>query len=432
MKNIYSQYVLLLALLTPFIAALDNPHFYRSTNFLSAFHEPRLTKNWLNSIDISLFGGSSSTSRVNRNKKCDTENCSKTCLLNICGFHNMHQLGAGVPNKDHNDPIDALLISLGMIPARGNFGKLKFSGKFSFFEGSFTISQNFVRGFFTQIHLPIRQLKIDDICFTDQSPTDNLFPNKKTPEWQAFLNSFDAVLSKYCLNLCPENKTKIGDTSFYLGWTHTYLDTEVIDFLDVTLKLGVLVPTGDKKDLGHPFDLPNGYNGHVGVPFSFATAIGLYEWLNIGAQFNVMPFVHKTKTLRMKTDSCQNGFIRLACGQATISPGPLWGVTGYLKADHFAHGFSFLVGYSFNNKRSDDVCPCNLDIFTPSIAQSACEFQGWKMHTLHLLAEYEFTLEQYDSTARIGAFYNLNVGGERIFKTHTYGGLFGIDMGWEF
>jgi len=426
----HSPCITLIALLNIVsLRAVDNAHFYTAPLFLQSYDEPRLAEPWLTTFEAYIAAGGTNESR----RKCPDDS-----LLNLCGFHNMHVLGSGVPNKDHTNELDALLLMLEMLPGRDDFGMLKFKGDFNMVEGSFWFTQNFACGFFGQINVPFRHLEIECIksgsklIYTDESPTDAGFPNAQTIEWQAFLNSFEAILERY--NLCVDNvhRTDIGDISFLLGWTINYEQTKVLDYIDATVRAGVLAPTGHRTDQDRPFDLATGHDGHVGIPLSVDVATGAYEWLTMGAHFDALIFLNDTRDIRLKTDKDQNGFIKLAKGRTKIDRGTLFSFVTYLKADHALRGFSAWVGYTYNHKQADTLTPCDSCLFPPDVANSDCLRQGWKMHTLHFMAEYDFSKKNMCIGPRVAVFYNWQVGGKHVFQTSNGGGMIGIDIGWQF
>ncbi len=429
----FKKKLLIFTLLPLSLYAYDNAHFYRATNL---FHEPRFERKLLTTFDVSVGYGSTSKAR-NKNGKT-------VPLLNIYGNHNMNELGIGVPNKNLSNVEDVILKQLALTPSRNSpsndvcsacptcneFATYSIYGDFHITEALFSYIQNAAKGFFVQVYLPVRQLKIDDICFKDCSPTDEICPNINTPIWQAFKCKFDDILCKYDLSKEAFKKTGIGDLSLLLGWTYNYQDTEVLDFVDVTFRFGLLAPTGAKKDEDKIFSLPLGYNGHVGIPLSGDFSVGLYEWLTIWAHIDAIFFADVTRNIRMKTGLYQSGLIKLAKGKAKIDRGSLWNAGIFIKADHIYRGLSFLFGYIFSKQNSIDISPCD-DCFSSAIANSDEMLKGWKMHTLNFLAEYDFTKEDSTVGTRIGLFYNLEIGGKRLFKTNMVGGNFGIDITWN-
>lgn len=416
----------------------DKVHFYSTR---SLWPEPRFEKEYLLSFDTTFFAGSTCESRPwSGNTVCQRYNdqtckdCDKCCvpLLDVYGKHNMHLLGENVPQKDLDLFPDTTLTLLSLIPAREDFGKLSFSGNFRTTQFDMTLTQNFKRGFFATIHLPIRSLEISCIKYKDLSPSGPQIPNKDHEVWKSFLTQFETIMEASRLDLDTFRSTGVGDLSMMIGYAKNYEDTEIFDFVDTTIKAGLLFPSGENKDPDKVFGLPMGYDGHVGVPIAFDISFGLYEWLTLGGHFDILFLLNRNKTLRLKTASQQSGFIKLARGEMVVRPG-LVGNTGiYVKADHFAGAFSLWVGYSFAFKSDDKLEPCNTSKFDAFIAGSDEMFRQWKMHTIHFQADYDFTREEKKFGARVGLFYNLDIGGRRTFKTNTVGLTVGFDVTMEY
>lgn len=426
MKSRFKQ---ALAVLSLFViqssSAIDNPHFYRALNF---FAEPRFERNGLTTFDATFGAGHTHTGF---NCKSD-----KVSVLDNWGTHDMRLLGVGVPCKDPNNPLDLILIELSKQNENCGFAHLGICSEFKMLEGNFFFDQNFGCGIFFEAHIPVRRFEFKDICFRDLSPrNEECFgcPNIDTPIWQTFLQHFDEILDRWCLCCTPMNKEwGIGDTSLLLGWTSNYQDTEVLDFVDMTFKLGALAPTGKKKNQNQIFSLPFGYDGHWAFQGIGKVAIGLYDWLTMGGQIEVMYFFKKTRSIRIQTAPCQSALIKLTRAEAKVQPGTIWDATVYAKADHFIGGFSTLVGYSFASKNDDTLNSSWCQTFDTCIANEDPYLQSWKMHTLHVYAEYDFYNPCRSFGPRLGFFWNYVISGKRVFRTNMLGGLVGIDFTHDF
>lgn len=405
--------------------AIDNPHFWRATNFLPAFYEPRFERDWLLSLDATVGFGSTTTAR--------NGNGTKVPLLDIYGTYNMQALGINVPGKNLTNPADIALTQLELLPANEGFAQLSFEGRFKLLEANLSLSQNIGCGFFIQGHIPVRQIQITDITQRDLSPLgcDN-GPNINTPEWQNFLALFPQILDQYNLSIAPFKHSGVGDLSILLGWTNNYEETQEIDYVDTTFRIGALFPTGRKKNEDLVFDIANGYNGHYAIPISIDFAIGWYDWFTLGADFGVMTFFKKTRDIRLRTDCLQSGLITLTKAPARIDPGNIWEANVYMKADHVLCGFSVLLGYSFAMQEHFSIIPQDTIFFDPVIVNSDERFLGWKMHTINLLLDWDFATYECPSHPHVGVFGNFVVGGERIFNTHMGGFAVGIHFIYDF
>lgn len=432
MKSLHLQILFgLICLATLSSTAIDNPHFWRAINFLPQFYEPRLAKSGLTSFDLFAAYGKTSTSRNAQGQTVP--------LLDLNGPENIQPLAFGLP-LDLSNPVDITLQNLSLLGCACNFGQLSFGGKFKLTELNFCFSQNFVCGFFAQVHFPYRRMILKELGFCDLTQDNpEVTPNRSDPTWQTFLNLFPTFLTRYGLTLtdpcstnCSTTKTGIGDTTVLLGWTFNYEETESLDYVDFTIRTGVLIPTGQKADPALLFDLPNGYNGHIGIPASMSFALGYFEWLTIGTHIGGMAFVHKTECTRFHTSPLQNGYIKLVPGSASVHEGTIWELAAYLKADHFAGGATFLAGYNFATQGRTTVKPCDQTIVNTETANSDSTLAGWKMHTVNFMFEYDFSSPEHCIGPRFGIIYNIQVGGTRIFKTNMAGGFIGFDFVLDF
>ena len=415
--------VSLVLVLPCLLYAIDNPHFWRATNFLTEFYEPRLERAWLTSFESTLGFGST---RKARNGQDET-----VPLLDIYDTYNMQLLGVNVPDKNPADPGTIVMDQLALLPTNDGFAHFSYNGKFAICEANLSFSQNFDYGFFMQAHVPIRRIKITDITQTDLSPLAGN-PNRNNPTWQSFLTLFPHILNTYQLSIGPVSKTGIGDLSILSGWTKNYENTEEIDFIDATIRFGVLVPTGKRKNENLVFDLPLGYNGHYAVQGSFDSAIGWYDWLTIGGHFGAMVFFKRTQLIRLKTAAEQSGLIMLALDNANVRPGAILEANTYIKADHVILGFSLLVGYNFAMQNSSLIEPVTPLFFNPVILNSNEQFSAWKMHTINFGLDWDFTDYNKPNLPHMGIFYNVIVGGKRIFATNMAGFETGLYFCWQF
>jgi hypothetical protein len=414
--RVMKKWPLLLVTSTCALLSVDNAHFYRANNL---FQEPRFERALLNTLDISLGGGGTDKSRNSHHHIVP--------LLDIYGPSNMHELGIGVPGKNLANQEDLTLVLLSHLPSRNCFATFSIHGHFQIIESNISLIQNASKGFFAQMYLPIRHLAIDNICFQDLSPTDDICPNINTPIWQTFLCLFDKILCTHGLSKECFKGTGVGDLSLLIGWALNHENTEILDYVDVTFKAGILLPTGKKKNEDKIFSLPFGYDGHFGVPLSADLGIGLYEWLTVGGHIDAIFFADITRKMRIKTGLFQSGLIKLAKAEVKISRGALWDAGLFIKADHIYRRLSLVCGYSFAQQNNDSVCPCDC-CFDASIANTDEMLKGWNQSTIHFLVEYDFMKENARSGARVGAFFNWQISGKQVFKTNVGGGSIGFDV----
>lgn len=366
------------------IITMDNPHFYRATN---VFPEPRIEHDYLGSFTVTLGKGSTTKS---------LNGCRQTVpLFDIYGINSFP-----INNTPVNFSID---------------------GTFKIIESNVHLIQNLAKGFLFYFHLPLRNLHIKDLTFINHSDFSD----------SSFLLDLGTILAQNSLDANPTNETGIGDFTALIGWTHNYQNTQHLDYIDVTCMLGILNPTGKKRNEHELFSLPLGYNGHWGFPINAMLSIGCYEWITLGAHVSMLFFAPRTQCTRVYASADYSGILQTNLIDAAIKKGMVWDTGTYFKADHFAYGLSFTAAYSYAGEQKTILRPSNDDDHSLTITDTTEALKKWNMHTLQLYAEYDFAKQDSKVGTRIGIFYNYQLGGTRVFKTNMGGGAFGLDVAWD-
>jgi len=254
-------------------------------------------------------------------------------------------------------------------------------GIFKIKELQFNFFQNCVDGFFARVYFPARALTFYRMYFPQES---------------------SGLLLSCCSQLRP------GDVDILLGWAYNYEETEYLDYIDTSLQIGALVPTSTLYNPDHPFDLPTGYNKHAGIPVIFDCSLGLYEWLTAGFHVDSV-FLFDKK--RKESNHC-------ICEKL----GNVFDFQIYGKADHFCGGLSLLLGYSYARQEEGSKTKC-----LPLPLR-----EGWSMHTMVFLAEYDWADYDVPSAPRISFFYNKIIRGKNIINTTMKGTYVGVDCSWNY
>lgn len=401
------------------VIAMDNPHFYKASQF---FYEPRIAKDYLGTASL-LFNGGKANTGLN--------GCGqKVPLLSICGMQTLKNIAQGVPNKVFDQVSEDILNNLWQdTTTRSSFGQLCVDGRFRIMSADLFLTQNGAHGFFAELHIPIRKITLSHIDFIDHSSDDDAGTSVNLKQWSAFIEDFASMMKRYDIHAGHVEEDGLGDISLKAGWALNYDETEKIDFIDFTIMSGLLLPTSKKQNPSIPFAFPLGYNGHFAIPLDIRFGLGLYDWFTLGSYGTMLIFFPTQRIAAMKTAREQRGFIKLAHGCATEDRGPLITIGTYAKADHVACGFSCLIGYQYNNQTKTTLFPFE-DIFDEKIVNTDPCLRGWSMHTINIIAEYDFADECCSYGPRLALSLDVPIAGKRIFLTKIGG--FNIALDWEF
>lgn len=401
------------------LQSFDNPHFYRATY---AWPEPRYDQDLLTSWMVSIGRGSTSRAYNAQSKKVS--------LLDVYGPINVPALGRNNAALDPANTLDAILLELSTINTKSSFGTLSTSGTFHITESMIHLYQNLTKGFFFHIHLPIRDISIRNISFTDLSPQEGQY-SVNMPAWQQFLINKEAIFKRHNIIIKNTHETGVGDLSFLLGWTHTYTQTETWDFIDITGQWGVLAPSGLKKNIKQPFDIALGYDSYTGIPILFDAAAGIFDWLTCGFHISALFLLNKTRTIPLFTSSQQTGMISLQQTKACIDPGTVWSVSAFIQADHIARGFSCTIGYAFAAQDRTMLEAVAQETIPLRQINKSRYYGAWYMHTINIHSEYDFSYTRFDILPKIGLWVNIPVAGKQIFDTLIAAPYIGLDISWD-
>lgn len=417
MKIKYINIVTILLILSiSTVKTIDNPHFYKAAHF---FEEPRFEQEDLNSIQF-WFGGGLTSKGYNCNK-------DKVNILQIYGNENIKQLANGVPEEILNKYPKTILNDIFKQKSPDiNFGKFEFCANFKLIEFDFDLKKNFSYGIFTELQFPVRSLEIEYLRFNVLSNSHCAGKNINYTDWTNFIFKFKENMKKFDINIHDSKEFGIGDTSLLLGFTKNYEETTYLDYIDFTCKVGLLLPTGKKRNIDNPFSIPIGYNGHLGFINYYCASVGLYEWLTFGAYANYILFADKTSQVRIKTAADQSGFIKLVKTHAKVDQGTIWSLGTYLKLDHMLRGLSVIAAYRFDQQNRSKLKFGESSIFNSKIANSDPQLLKWNMNTVNVIIEYDCATFEEPNMPKFEIFFDLPINGIRIFKTKVIG--FGINL----
>jgi hypothetical protein len=396
------------------LSGYDNPHFYRATNF---FNQPLVECPWLLSLEASMGFGHAKTSY----DRCKQE----VPLLDMYGPHSLHRALQGITFPEPLNHYDQLLVALRDLPPQPNLGSIRIGGRFLLRECLLQATYNLCHGLFTGVHLPVRHLAIDHVMVHDAFTTATTATHHI---WQNVFDHINVILNRYGTMPSSFAKTGIGDITLYGGWTSNYQNMDCLDFVDSTLQIGLIVPTGAPRNPCNPLSLPLGYNKHCGVSLAASVAVGAYDWLTSGIQCSVIFFAPRWQQASLRSSHEQTGLISFAQKEVKVAKNPLAMIAGFLQMDHVIGGLSLLVGYSWVHQNQNSVGTCH----GSSYQLAPMLDNGFSMHTLNLAIHHDFATTSRKCAPHIGVFYNIVLRSSTVFRTAITQPTIGFDMMYTF
>lgn len=397
------------------------PAYYRPRFF---FGEPRLANKGLTSLYGFMRGGHA----------MDGYTCTgqQANVLNIYGRENLSVLTKGVPSALLNRNPDCIANTVWHYEAsQHTFGQLTINGKFSIAEFLPVITQNIAKGFFVTITVPIKCTSIKELYYIDNSTPSSFNQSISRIDWQVFINTIEQNMCRYGTHLGPSKSHGLGDIQLLGGWTINYEDLSTIDFIDFSALVGVNIPTSTVCPYT-VFYLPLGYEGHTGIPLIIDASVGIFDWFTLGIQTGALWFNTKKRIMAMKTDSEQNGWIKLAHDAAHVKKGTIWHIDEYLKFDHLIEGFSLYVGFSHDHANRTWTTPCDTATFDYAIVNNDAQLLPWTLNAAHVVLELDWASFKHPNAPRVAFTVDKTFSGKRAFETLLFGAYLGVDCSWDF
>ncbi|MCK4517387.1 hypothetical protein KAT92_01310 [Candidatus Babeliales bacterium] len=320
-------------------------------------------------------------------------------------------------------------------------GDVHFTGTFRVEELNLTLQQNFLYGLYMQLHLPFREIKLNNINFINTDTT-------RIEGYDSFINDhLDDILAENNIlpYQTPINKTELSDPLISLGWHgHCNFSEGPVNALRGYLQAGILIPTGSRTKTNQVFSLPFGFNKHWGVHARGNAHATIWKKLVIGANAGVTIFLTQTYDQRLTTSTLQNGWISLEKGKVSVDQGTEWDVTAYLKAERLVGGLSAGGGYSYTQQEKTLLTLKDDRVLKTALANNKIKNKNevintndrlslWYQHVLHAYAQYDFKAHTTSKLApKFEVAYHYPILGKHSWTTDMWSGTASLAFNWAF
>jgi hypothetical protein len=343
-------------------------------------------------------------------------------------------------------------------------GRIAFDGKFEIDEWDFTLQQDILWGFYVQVYLPYRDMKISNVCYknccvegcceSSAKPATELTGVDKPPtkvKIADFMDPTTGTLNNVLKSMCMDpwqktyKKTGLSDLLVSAGWNGSGdPGSPVIKRLNGSVQVGILIPTAGDKSLNDVFAIPLGYNDYWGVSGRVSAYVQLFDFLGIGVYGGGLVFFTEDRDLRVKTALEQDGPILLQKSFGKLDQGAIWDVCGYAQLGF--KGVFAKAGCSYT-RQEDSVITIKDDcllatykqqqldrppygspfpniISVDSIVNTDQKLKAWEYYTAHFVAGYAFEGKTFCPSIFIE--YDYPFYGKYAFKTDMLGGTLSL------
>lgn len=225
-------------------------------------------------------------------------------------------------------------------------------------------------------------------------------------------------------------RTGVGDLAALFWWVRDYPQIKPrLKNVEVGLRLGLIFPTGKRRDEDKLLALPFGDDAGMGFLFGGTLELGVGEYVNIGIDGEFRHLFGNTRERRIRVDPAQTDLLFLTKIPVFREPGFRQHYTIYFELERFAGGLSFTGAYQ-HTRHGDDKFFLDSDRFEPRIANSAENLDEWTTHDIVFKLSYDFCDDatQWLVFPSFSALYKHGFNGKRAILADTLTAVFSISF----
>ncbi len=206
------------------------------------------------------------------------------------------------------------------------------------------------------------------------------------------------------VGLCRDQATRygFGDIDWWLRFGYEKIRYFKFRTFNIGARIGVLVPTGKKRDISIPSSIPFGGNGHWGMYGAFDGLFELREDLKVGFLFRMSKRFPLTDRQRLPIQN-EPGIFGVITGDARVNPGFTFVFSPIIALENLRQGLGASLSYTMTRHLKDTWCDarslvCSDDCSKVNIAENKKKYIPVNLEQIERLSSWGsdyFTLQVF-------------------------------------
>ncbi|MDP3889329.1 MAG: hypothetical protein Q8Q25_02170, partial [bacterium] len=192
-----------------------------------------------------------------------------------------------------------------------------------------------------------------------------------------------------CLNKNYANQSGFGDIDSYVRVGHTWDHTYKFRTIDIGARVGVMIPSGIKRDNNSPASIPFGGDGHWGMYGALDGLFELKEDFKFGMFFRFNKRFSRTSCQRMPVLG-EPRIFGATVGQAHVDPGLTFIFSPFFVLENVRQGLGLGVQYHLTKHWEDTWTDARSDTSIPVDLKQVDTLSQWASDYFTLHAFYDF------------------------------------------
>jgi hypothetical protein len=269
------------------------------------------------------------------------------------------------------------------------------------------------------LNIPYRVVNLTNVSWQENNPNETFEQILESASVPPFINLLEQLGG---MSLFGWHRHGFGDLTARLETYRVFPQQKPwLQMVGVSLRAGVLFPTGLKADPDKLLALGFGWDGGTGLMAGGGLQLGYCHGCVIGIDGELMHLFGNTQERRIKTQQDQTDLLFLTKVCAFKEPGFVQHYTLSAEKVQEQGGWSGKIAYQYT-KKSDDEYFLYDDQYDITIVNDAESLQDWTTHSLIFLLGYDaFYRRDWRIIPSFTAFWKLGFNGKRAILADTVG-----------
>lgn len=216
------------------------------------------------------------------------------------------------------------------------------------------------------------------------------------------------------------------------SFSHTFDNFANLDFVDLTIRSGIILPSQYETTTHSLFAAPLSSNTSFRYPLYINTSIGVLDWLTLGYFGNIIVSQTTQSTFPINHTNTNNHLLISESYFTRYKPGTIFSTGIYLEADHLIDMVSCAIGYTYTQQSKSSFTPTNKNLFPQLEANKPATMNKWSKGTIHLQLEIDFATKEKPNAPLIKLSYCKTIKGRLAAQSSSWTGSFGLQFCYNF
>lgn len=295
---------------------------------------------------------------------------------------------------------------------------------------NFSWVQNIHESFFFELSSSISQDKIQDITLVPTSvngkplTTQEIDANTKLKTYLPLLQEQIGT---------EQERNYVGPSYFLMGYTKSMTTFDYLDFVDITVQTGCIVPLVVLDTCQPNLSVfPRQDIVNLGIPLQLTIALGVYDWLNIGASGSVTNYIKNDRVVPLNRSSAPNKLLIPESGMCSIYHEPKIALSAYIEGEYFLPNWTWFIGVSYTKQNPTQYEPSDSQKFPTRFAINQPVQHEWEIASFTLASEFDLSNNQTCVMPRCKLMYTKPFYGRTCFASSLLSGQLGLEISYDF